>query len=313
LETAAPARRCGGRIPTIKDLLLKPLPNSRPDADRAAGGALTFRPSPHFSYTFEGARLVETIDSPYQRIDVWDTPMLGTLFTLDGRPMTSVGDEFIYHECMVHPAALAHPAPRRVLILGGGDGGAARQWLKHPGVERIVVAELDATVVAMARQHLGDVHRGALDDPRVDIAIGDAALFVRLTDERFDAVVFDLTPPDSPASALYTRAFYETLRTRLMPGATLSIHLGSPIFHRSRVIALRDDLRATFRHVAMMHAYVPLYGSPWLMAVASDALDAGALPSEMAAARAAERRIAGLEYYDASRHAALFTQICAGA
>ena len=305
----------------FEDLRLKPLPNpgangnapAGDDASRAPGGALTFRPSPHFSYTFEGARLIETIDSPYQRIDVWHTPMLGTLFALDGRPMTSVGDEFIYHECMVHPAALAHPAPRRVLILGGGDGGAARQWLKHPSVERIVVAELDAAVVAMARRHLGDVHRGALDDPRVVVEIGDAAQFVARTRECFDAVVFDLTPPDSPASALYTRAFYDALRTRLADGATLSIHLGSPIFHPSRVAVLLADLRAAFGHVGVMRAYVPLYGSPWLMAIASDALHAGTLPPALAVARAAERRLAELRYYDASRHDSLFAAAGIGA
>ena len=139
---------------------------------------LLFQPTADAVYGFPNARRLARVDSPYQRIEVWDTPQLGRLFTLDGRPMTSTGDEFIYHECMVHPAALAHPSPKAALVLGGGDGGAARQLLKHPGIARIVVAELDAEVVRLTREHLPEVHGGAFDDPRVELVIGDAADYV---------------------------------------------------------------------------------------------------------------------------------------
>jgi spermidine synthase len=139
---------------------------------------LLFHPTPDTVYGFPNARRLARVVSPFQRIEVWDTPQLGRLLTLDDRPMTSVGDEFIYHECMTHPAALAHPAPRKALVLGGGDGGAARQLLKHPGIERIVIAELDPDVVRMARRYLDAVHQGALDDPRVELVIGDAARYV---------------------------------------------------------------------------------------------------------------------------------------
>ena len=161
---------------------------------------LLFQPTADAVYGFPDARRLARVDSPYQRIEVWDTPQLGRLFTLDGRPMTSTGDEFIYHECMVHPAALAHPSPKAALVLGGGDGGAAQQLLKHPGIERIVVAELDAQVVRLTREYLPEVHGGAFDDPRVELVIGDAADFVAgalqtvPATEQFDLVVFDLTP-----------------------------------------------------------------------------------------------------------------------
>ncbi|MGA7776284.1 MAG: polyamine aminopropyltransferase, partial [Paraburkholderia sp.] len=79
---------------------------------------LLFQPTPYALYGFPNARRLASVASPWQQIEVWDTPQLGRLFTLDGRPMSSVGDEFIYHECMVHPAALAHPAPRAALVLG---------------------------------------------------------------------------------------------------------------------------------------------------------------------------------------------------
>jgi spermidine synthase len=267
---------------------------------------LLFHPAPGAAYGFPDARRVTHAESPHQRIEVWETAQLGLLFTLDGRPMTSVGDEFVYHECMVHPAALSHPSPRKALVLGGGDGGAARQLLAHPSIERIVVAELDAAVVGMAREHLQGVHRGALDDARVQLVIGDAARFVAATTERFDLVVFDLTPPDSPAAELYTAAFYTQLKTALAPRAIVSMHLGSAQFHLERAAALLRGLRASFSMVHVMSAFVPLYGSLWLMALASDTLDAASLFKHDIEERLAARGIDGLRYYDAALHPALF-------
>jgi spermidine synthase len=268
---------------------------------------LLFQPTANAVYGFPNSRRLARVDSPYQRIEVWDTPQLGRLFTLDGRPMTATGDEFIYHECMVHPAALAHPAPKAALVLGGGDGGAARQLLKHPGVERIVVAELDAEVVRLIRKHLPEVHGGAFDDPRVELVIGDAADYVVGAVAQFDLVVFDLTPPDSPAAGLYTPDFYMQLKRVMSPTATLSLHLGSPYFHPERVAGLLDDLRDTFAIVRTMSTFIPLYGSLWMMATASDTLDPAALTVEALAERLAARRIGALKHYDPALHAGLFS------
>ncbi|HEX7910469.1 MAG TPA: polyamine aminopropyltransferase [Paraburkholderia sp.] len=273
---------------------------------------LLFHPSPDAVYGFPHATLVARVDSPYQRIEVWDTPQLGRLFTLDGRPMTSTGDEFIYHECMVHPATLAHPAPRTALVLGGGDGGAARQLLRHASIERIVAAELDAQVVRLTREHLPEVHGGAFDDPRVELVIGDAAQYVAAAAQaavpvRFDVVVFDLTPPDSPAAGLYTQAFYRQLKRVMSPDAALSVHLGSPYFHAERVAALLDDLLATFAVVRAMNTFIPLYGSLWMMATASDTLDPAALAVDTLTERLAARQIDALKHYGAAMHAGLFS------
>ncbi|MDE1183289.1 polyamine aminopropyltransferase [Paraburkholderia sp.] len=272
--------------------------------------SLVFQPSADAIYGFPGAQLLERVDSPFQRIEVWDTPRLGRLFTLDGRPMTSTGDEFIYHESMVHPGAIAHPGPARALVLGGGDGGAARQLLKHREIERIVVAELDADVIRLTQQYLPDVHGGAFDDPRVEVVVGDAADFVARASidpqERFDLVIFDLTPPDSPAASLYTPAFYAQIKRVMNPQATLSLHLGSPYFHAARVAALLDDLCASFDTVRPLATFVPLYGSPWMMASASDALDPAALTGADVADRLSARQIEHLKWYDAASHVSLF-------
>jgi spermidine synthase len=268
---------------------------------------LLFQPTPYALYGFPNARRLASVTSQWQQIEVWDTPQLGRLFTLDGRPMSSVGDEFIYHECMAHPIALAHPAPRTALVLGGGDGGAARQLLRHEGITRIVVAELDAEVVRLTREFLPQVHGDAFDDPRVELVIGDAADFVAATAEHFDLVIFDLTPPDSPAAGLYTPAFYAQLKRVMNPAAALSMHLGAPYLHGPRIAALFEDLRQSFAIVRPMNAFVPLYGSLWLMATASDTLDPAALTTSDLNKRLAERRIANLAWYDADAHAGLFS------
>ncbi|NIE67949.1 polyamine aminopropyltransferase [Burkholderia sp. Ax-1719] len=271
---------------------------------------LLFHPCADAVYGFPGARLLAATDSPWQHIEVWDTPQLGCLFALDGRPMTSAGDEFIYHECMTHVAALSHPAPRAALVLGGGDGGAARQLLRHPGIERIVVAELDADVVRLTADYLPQVRGGAFDDPRVELVIGDAADFVAKASEDnqalpFDLVVFDLTPPDSPAAGLYTPPFYAALKRIMSEDALVSLHLGSPLHHTGRVAALLDGLRTTFAIVRPLGAWVPLYGAFWLMAVASDQIDAAAQSEAMLTARMNERELEGLRFYDARLHATL--------
>ncbi|QYD69581.1 polyamine aminopropyltransferase [Paraburkholderia edwinii] len=283
--------------------------------------SLLFEPAPDAVYGFPNARQLARVDSPHQRIEVWDTPQLGRLFTLDGQPMTSAGDEFIYHECMTHPAALAHPAPRAALVLGGGDGGAAKQLLRYASIERIVVAELDDEVVRLTREHLPDVHGGAFEDPRVELVIGDAAKYVArcvaqhaalapgempMPCDLFDLVVFDLTPPDSPAAGLYTPAFFADLKRILAPQAALSLHLGSPYFHAARVTALLANLQQAFAIVRPLAAYVPLYGSLWMMAIASDTLDPASLAEPELAARLVQRGLHGLRFYDAALHAALF-------
>jgi spermidine synthase len=272
---------------------------------------LSFHPAPHFSYSFPGSTLLAAVDTPFQHIEIWDTPQLGRLFALDGRAMSSVGDEHIYHECMVHPAALSHASPRRALVLGGGDGGAAKQLLKYPSIARVVIAELDAKVVELTRAHLPEIPGGALDDARVEIVIGDAAQYVSEHIQRgarpaFDLAVFDLSPPDSPAATLYTPAFLATLKAALTPHALLSMHLGAPHLHADRIAHLLASLRGTFRHVRPLTAYVPLYGTWWMMAIASDTTDPGMLPAPQIAARMAKRGIHDLRHYDAALHQALF-------
>jgi spermidine synthase len=261
----------------------------------------------HTGYGFTVKERLAEIESPFQRIEVLDTHQFGRLFRLDGRLMTSEGDEFFYHECMTHPAALAHPNPESVLVIGGGDGGSSEELFKHPSLKRIVMAELDPVVIDISRKYLGTIHKGALDDPRLDIRIGDGYQYVKSTAERFDMIVLDLTDPDTPAFHLYSEEFFRMCQAALKPGGLLTLHLGSPVYQADTVRKNAASLRRVFKHVAPLSLFIPLYGSQWCLAVASDSIDPRFVSVDTIAQRMGERRLDDLRFYHPSMHSALFT------
>jgi spermidine synthase len=273
--------------------------------DKAAARVLTEWLNDGYGVSLKAGLPLESFRSAYQHIEVVDTDALGRVFLLDGSLMTSTGDEWFYHECAVHPAALAHPAPHRALIVGGGDGGAARQLLKHPSIERVTLCELDQAVLDMARRHFFSVHQGALDDTRVELQVGDGMRFLENSTQCFDLIILDLTDPVGTAAALYTPAFFVLCREHLSPGGALSLHLGSPQFQPGRVTRLYRDLCSVFARVRPYLVPIALYGGLWAMACASDKLAPADLDSTAAAARLSERRIDGLNYYNAATHYAV--------
>ncbi|MDR0225993.1 MAG: polyamine aminopropyltransferase [Burkholderiaceae bacterium] len=279
----------------------RPLHDSLADEGEWALEALTA----HARFGWRATRR-EVLHTPFQQMELLHTPQFGKVLRLDGRFMTSEGEEFFYHEALVHPAALAHAAPRRALVLGGGDGGAAKELLRHACMEQVVVAELDEAVVQAARTHLHPVHAGAFDDPRLQLRIGDGMALVEEGAQRFDLVLMDLTDPDTPASPLYADAALDRMRGVLAPGGALVLHLGSPVFHGGQVAGLVASLRQRFAIVRCYGLYIPLYGAYWGLAVASDSLDATAVPPARLRHRLAEPGLQGLRYYNAEVHSALF-------
>lgn len=234
--------------------------------------------TPGVGTTLSGIALRADVRSPHQHIQIGESPEFGHIFRLDGRIMSTEADAFIQHELMVHPMAVAHGAPRSALVLGGGDGGSARELLRLPGIARVSVAELDGEVVALSRRWLGGIHQGAFDDARLQLHIGDALAFLHAAaqaGDTFDLMVFDLTEADDggPAVPLFAAGGLAAARRCLAPGGALSIHLG-PLFHRPRTArALMDRLRMHFARVAVLSVAIPAYGAVWGIAFASDSLD----------------------------------------
>jgi len=254
---------------------------------------------------FDGT-LVERRRTPFQLLEVWDTPELGRIFRLDGFNMTSERDEFFYHENLVHPAAVAHPAPRRALVIGGGDGGSSEELLKHSTIELVHLAELDPEVIEIAKAQFGRVHRGAFGDPRLKVTVGDGLAYLRTTGVRYDLVAMDLTDPVGPSLDLYSPATFALARGAMAEGGALVLHMGSPFSHPDRVRETLASLRAVFRVVAPYFVHIPLYGSIWGFACASDALDPRAVEPAEIDRRLAARGIGDLQYYNGEVHRAVF-------
>ena len=254
---------------------------------------------------FEG-RLIERRRTPFQLLEVYETDELGRIFRLDGFNMTSERDEFFYHENLVHPAAVAHPGPRRALVIGGGDGGSSEELLKHSTMELVHMAELDPDVIEISKAQFARVHRGVFANPRLKVTVGDGLAYLRSTDARYDVVCMDLTDPVGPSVELYSPATFALAKGAMAPGGALTLHLGSPFSHPDRVRATLASLREVYACVSAYFVHIPLYGSIWGFACASDSLDPRAVSPEEVERRLAARGVKELQYYNGEVHRAVF-------
>jgi spermidine synthase len=244
--------------------------------------------------------------SEFQRIELHVTPQFGKLLRLDGRNQCSEAEAFVYHEAMVHPAATAHPEPRDVLIVGGGDGGVVAEVLRHPSVQSVQVVEIDRRVVEVSREHLEAIHGGAFDDPKVDLTTADGAKHLATADRTWDLILLDVTDGDGPGESMYERALFEDCRSRLRPNGFVVAHIDAPFGRPDYLRRHYRALRAVFPSVRMQLIHVPLYGELAMVvcAVDADVLDVDADEIEE---RLRERKITDLRCYDGANHHARFT------
>ncbi len=206
--------------------------------------------------------------SPYQRIDIGEAGSWGRCLFLDGWLQLAESDEAIYHEHLALPALLAHPNPRHVLILGGGDGLAVRETLRHRAVQHVVMVDIDAQVVAACRQHLGDLQRGALDDPRVEVIIADARHYLRQVEpHRFDVVLVDLVDFSPESLPLYTEIL-DALPRVLHPQGIVVGHGASPGPPFYTGLYLVAFMAQRFAATAWYTAFVASFGEPWTFVLA---------------------------------------------
>src|SRR5690606_2736115 len=162
-----------------------------------------------------------------QDLMIFENKNFGRVMSLDGSVQTTEKDEFIYHEMFVHVPMLAHGNARRALIVGGGDGGAARQLMKYRDIA-VTMVDIDRTVVELSRKYMPSVSGGAFDDPRLDLVIADGCKFVKETDETWDVIIIDSTDPHGPGEVLYTQEFYSDCKSCLTPGGVIITQNGVP-------------------------------------------------------------------------------------
>lgn len=209
--------------------------------------------------------------SEFQRIDIFDSPEFGRFLTLDGYMMLTERDEFIYHEMIVHVPMAVNPAAKRVLVIGGGDGGAVRELTRYPGVEHIDLVEIDRDVVEACRKYLPRT-ACKLDDPRVSVLYEDGLKFVRTRKNEYDLIVVDSTDPFGPGEGLFTREFYGNCFKALGETGILVNQQESP-FYKNDAAAMQQAHKRiveSFPISRVYQAHIPTYSSGhWLFGFAS--------------------------------------------
>ena len=195
----------------------------------------------------------------HQDLIIFENEAMGRIMALDGVVQTTERDEFIYHEMLTHVPLLAHGHAKKVLIIGGGDGGMLREVCRHSGVEHITMVEIDASVVSFCKEYLPRHSNGAYDDPRFSLVIDDGVNFVNQTDETFDVIISDCTDPIGPGESLFTSAFYEGCERCLNEGGIFVAQNGVCFLQQDEAVTSRVRLGHYFSDVTFYQAAVPTY------------------------------------------------------
>ncbi|XP_076906445.1 thermospermine synthase ACAULIS5-like [Bidens hawaiensis] len=212
--------------------------------------------------------------SEYQEIVLLDTKRFGKALVIDGKMQSAERDEFIYHECLIHPSLLSHPDPKSVFIMGGGEGSTAREALKHKSIEKVTMCDIDEEVVAFCREHL-TANKEAFGNNLLELVINDAKVELEERKETFDIIVGDLADPleGGPCYHLYTMSFYQhILKPKLNPHGIFVTQAGpAGVFtHQEVFSSIYNTIKQVFKYVVAYTTYVPSFADEWGWVMASD-------------------------------------------
>jgi spermidine synthase len=256
----------------------------------------------------EAKRILVHRRTRFQEFMVAELAGLGMSLVIDGKVQSSLLDEHWYHEALVHPVLLAHPCPRRVLVVGGGEGATAREVLRHRCVERVVMVDIDEELVNVAKELLAEWHRGAFEDGRLELVIGDGRRFVEEHPGEFDAVILDVVDPTEggPAALLYTREFYEAVKRALRDrNGVVVAQATSPSLTPTVYATIARTMASVFNVVRPYITYVRSYNGLWGFVAASDGPDPARLED---VDRLLKERVEGeLRFYDSETHRWMFS------
>lgn len=225
----------------------------------------------HVKFSIQVDRQLYSSQSEFQRIDIFSSKEFGRFLTLDGYMMLTEKDEFIYHEMMVHVPMAVHPKVRSVLVIGGGDGGTARELIRYPAIEQIDVVEIDEEVVSACRQYLPQTACG-FDDKRVRLYYEDGLKYVRRCEDAYDLILVDSTDPFGPGEGLFTKEFYGNCCKALKADGIMVNQHESPFYPNDAVAMQRAHKRIvdSFPISKVYQAHIPTYPSGhWLFGFAS--------------------------------------------
>lgn len=214
---------------------------------------------PGFQQRFEISKILFRSQTELQDLVIFENPYFGRILALDGVIQTTERDEPCYHEMLAHVPILAHGAAKEILIIGGGDGGALRDVLKHRDVDRATLVEIDRSVVDMCAEHMPSLSDGAFDNPRADIVIADGVKYVKETDRRFDVIIVDSTDPVGPAIPLFSDEFYADCRTILTEDGIVVSQSGVGFVQPDEAQDTYRRLNRLFADAALYLTQVPTY------------------------------------------------------
>ena len=242
----------------------------------------------------------------HQDLVIFENPVMGRILALDGVIQTTEGDEFIYHEMLAHVPILAHGRAKRVLVVGGGDGGMLRRVLQHRGVEQATLVEIDPGVIDLCRKYLPSIGENVFDAPRARVVIADGAKYMAETEDKYDVVIVDSTDPIGPGEVLFSAAFYGDCKRRLNEGGILVTQSGVPFLQKTELTNSYQRLKQHFADASFYLAPVPTYAGGFMaFGWASDDLEARRQPQAVIADRFAKSGLS-TRYYNADVHVAAF-------
>lgn len=222
--------------------------------------------------SFKIKSVLHSEQSKYQKIDVLDTYGVGRLLLLDGKTMVSDIDEFVYHEVMGNIPAMIHPKIKNVLIIGGGDGGIVREYVKHPEIERIDLVEIDERVIEVSKEFFPNCTSG-LSDKRVNVLPQDGVEYIKKHKNFFDVIIIDSTDPEDFAAGLFTQEFYQHVSDALTVNGIMMAQTENPFYDEYGIKAFYNNLRNVFPVVKSFTGPMLIYpGVFWTFAYASKGL-----------------------------------------
>jgi spermidine synthase len=260
----------------------------------------------HWRVRLEAARVLHEVKTQHQHLVIFENPTWGTVLMLDGVCQLTTSDEFVYHEMMAHVPLMAMARPRRVLVVGGGDGGVLREVLKHPSVEKATLCEIDRAVIDLSLKHYPEIAAGCLDDARADLVIADGLKYVAETREKFDAIIVDSSEPIGPSAVLHTREFFTDCKRALKEGGILVTQNGLPFLFPEHLKATTEIFASLFKAASPYMCTQPCYfGGPFALNAASDGEDLFGVSVGTLVGRMAKRGIE-TRYYTPAGHLAAF-------
>lgn len=234
----------------------------------------TEKQTPNVGITCRTRNTLHVEQTPYQHLAIIDTEQFGRMLVLDGMVQTTVLDEYVYHEMIVHVALNTHQNPQRVLIVGGGDGGTLREAVKHPLVQKATMVEIDARVVETSKHYLPELSSALAGHPRAELLIRDGIQYVAEHPNHFDVIIVDSTEPVGPAEGLFSLEFYRSIFAALKEDGLFVAQTESPFFNAELIRRVYRDISVTFPIAKLYLASVPTYPSGlWSFTIGSKKYD----------------------------------------